>query len=110
MGAPLLDWLIHLGTHLLAFSQQHGAWIYVLLFAIIFIEIGLVVIPFLHGDSLLFITGTLAADGAFPLAYLLPLLMLAAILGDAFNFTLGRRFGHRIKARHWRWPKPTICA
>lgn len=106
MGAPLIDWLIHLDTHLLAFSQQHGAWVYVLLFAIIFIETGLVVVPFLPGDSLLFITGTLAAGGAFPLVYVLPLLMLAAILGDAVNFALGSRFGHRIEARHWRWPKP----
>lgn len=106
MIASLFDWLIHLNTHLLAFSQQHGAWIYVLLFAIIFIETGLVVFPFLPGDSLLFISGTLAAGGAFPLAYVMPLLMLAAILGDAVNFAIGSRFGHRIESRHWRWPKP----
>lgn len=106
MIASLFDWLIHLDVHLLAFSQQHGAWIYVLLFAIIFIETRLVVVPFLPGDSLLFICGTLAASGAFPLAYVLPLLMAAAILGDAFNFALGSRFGYRIEARHWRLPKP----
>lgn len=106
MIASLFDWLIHLDTHLLAFSQQHGAWIYVLLFAIIFIETGLVVVPFLPGDSLLFITGALAAGDSFPLAYVMPLLMLAAILGDAVNFALGRRFGHRIEARHWRLPRP----
>ena len=106
VGASLLDWLIHLDTHLLTFSQQHGAWIYVLLFAIIFIETGLVVAPFLPGDSLLFITGTLAAGGAFPLAWAMPLLMLAAILGDAVNFAIGSRFGGRIQAHHWRWPRP----
>ncbi|HET7266519.1 MAG TPA: VTT domain-containing protein [Oleiagrimonas sp.] len=106
MIASLLDWLTHLDAHLLAFNQQHGAWVYVLLFAIIFIETGLVVVPFLPGDSLLFICGTLAARGAFPLIYVMPLLMLAAVLGDAVNFSLGRRFGQRIVARHWRWPKP----
>lgn len=106
MIASLLDWLIHLDTHLLAFSHQHGGWIYALLFAIIFIETGLVVVPFLPGDSLLFICGTLAAGGAFPLAWVLPLLMLAAISGDALNYALGSRFGHRIEARHWRLPKP----
>lgn len=106
MIASLLDWLIHLDRHLLAFSHQHGRWVYALLFAIIFIETGLVVVPFLPGDSLLFICGTLAAGGAFPLAYVLPLLMLAAISGDALNFALGSRFGHRIEARHWRLPKP----
>ncbi|MGH8215344.1 MAG: VTT domain-containing protein [Rhodanobacteraceae bacterium] len=106
MIASLLDWLIHLDVHLLAFSHQHGVWVYVLLFAIIFIETGLVVVPFLPGDSLLFICGTLAAGGAFPLAYVMPLLMLAAITGDALNFALGSRFGHRIEARHWRLPRP----
>lgn len=105
MGAALLDWLIHLDTHLLGFSQQHGAWIYGLLFAIIFVETGLVIVPFLPGDSLLFICGALAASGAFPLAIVLPLLMLAAILGDSLNFELGSRFGHRIEAGHWRWPR-----
>ncbi len=101
-----LDWLLHLNEHLLVFSQQHGAWVYALLFAIIFVETGLVVVPFLPGDSLLFICGALAASGALSLAYVMPLLMLAAILGDAVNYALGSRFGERIEARHWRWPKP----
>lgn len=106
MAASLLDWLVHLDTHLLAFSHQHGGWVYALLFAVIFIETGLVVVPFLPGDSLLFICGALSATGAFPLAIVLPLLMLAAVAGDALNFALGSRFGHRIEARHWRWPRP----
>lgn len=106
MIATLLDWLVHLDAHLLAFSHRHGAWVYALLFAVIFIETGLVIVPFLPGDSLLFICGALSASCAFPLAVVLPLLMLAAVAGDALNFALGRRFGHRIEARHWRWPRP----
>lgn len=106
MTALLLDWLLHLDTHLLAFAQHYGVWVYALLFAIIFVETGLVVMPFLPGDSLLFICGALAASGAFPLAVVLPLLMVAAIAGDALNFWIGSRFGHRIETRHWRWPKP----
>jgi membrane-associated protein len=106
VAASLLDWLIHLNTHLLAFSHAHGAWVYALLFAVIFLETGLVFAPFLPGDSLLFICGTLAASGAFPLAWVLPLLMAASIAGDAVNFAIGSRFGHRIEAGHWRWPKP----
>ncbi|HEX7341337.1 MAG TPA: DedA family protein [Rhodanobacteraceae bacterium] len=106
MIPTLLDWLLHLNTHLLAFSQHHGAWVYALLFAIIFVETGLVVVPFLPGDSLLFICGALAAGGAFPMAYVVPLLIVAAILGDAVNFAIGSRFGHRIESHHWRLPKP----
>lgn len=106
MITSLLDWLLHLNTHLLVFSQQHGAWVYALLFAIIFIETGVVVLPFLPGDSLLFICGALAASGALSLIWVMLLLMVAAILGDALNFWLGSRFGHRIVAHHWRWPKP----
>jgi membrane-associated protein len=106
MIATLLDWLAHLDTHLLLFSQQHGGWVYLLLFAIIFIETGLVVMPFLPGDSLLFVCGVLAARNAFPLAVIIPVLIVAAVAGDAVNFALGNRFGHRIEARHWRWPHP----
>ncbi len=106
MTIPVLDWLLHLDTHLLAFSHAHGAWVFALLFAIIFVETGLVVVPFLPGDSLLFVAGALAANGAFPLAVIIPLLMAAAITGDALNFWLGGRFGHRIMAKNWRLPKP----
>ncbi|HEX7340048.1 MAG TPA: DedA family protein [Rhodanobacteraceae bacterium] len=105
MITHLINWLLHLDVHLLAFSQVHGAWVYVLLFSIIFIETGVVILPFLPGDSLLFVAGAIAARGAFPLSVVMPLLIVAAVLGDALNFWLGSRFGHRILAKGWRWPK-----
>jgi len=106
MIATLLDWLTHFDTHLLLFSQQHGGWVYLLVFVIIFIETGLVVMPFLPGDSLLFVCGALAAAGALPLAIILPVLIVAAVAGDAVNFAVGSRFGHVTEARQWRWPNP----
>jgi membrane-associated protein len=77
----LIDFILHLDTHLLAMVREYGVWIYAILFLIIFCETGLVVTPFLPGDSLLFVAGTLAASGALKLEWLLPLLMLAAFSG-----------------------------
>lgn len=106
MITTLFDWLTHLDAHLLALGQQHDAWIYVLLFAIVFVETGLVVMPFLPGDSLLFISGALAANGALPLAGVIPLLIVAAVAGDAVNFMVGNWFGRRTEKRKPRWPNP----
>lgn len=92
----LLDLVMHLDTHLLALSQEYGVWIYAILFLIIFGETGLVVLPFLPGDSLLFVAGALAAAGALDITYVIPLLMLAAFLGDNCNYWIGREVGGRM--------------
>lgn len=84
-----LGWIFHLDTKLAALSAAHGAWVYVILFAVIFVETGVVVLPFLPGDSLLFVSGTLAAGGALQLAILLAAVAIAAIGGDMANFAAG---------------------
>jgi membrane-associated protein len=92
----LLDFLLHLDRHLAEMIQQHGAWTYLVLFLIIFCETGLVVTPLLPGDSLLFAVGTFCALGALDLGWILILLALAAILGDAVNYAIGYRLGPRV--------------
>jgi len=87
--AALFDWFLHLDTHLAAFAASHGMLVYGVLFAVILVETGVVVLPFLPGDSLLFVAGAMAAQGTFSLALLLPLLMAAAVAGDALNFAAG---------------------
>jgi membrane-associated protein len=82
-------WIFHLDTKVAAFTAAHGAWVYLMLFAVIFIETGVVLLPFLPGDSLLFVSGTLAAGGALHLVILLAAVALAAIGGDAANFAAG---------------------
>lgn len=100
----LLDVLLHLDKHLAALAQQWGIWIYAALFAIIFVETGLVVMPFLPGDSLLFVAGALAALGGLDLGLVWILLTSAAVLGDALNYSLGRRVGDRALAwQDSRW-------
>ncbi|MFZ5558455.1 MAG: DedA family protein [Pseudomonadota bacterium] len=94
--ALLFDFLVHLDRHLVGFVQQHGAWIYALLFLIIFCETGLVVTPFLPGDSLLFVAGTIAAAGAMDVHFLAALLIVAAILGDTVNYWIGKHVGMRL--------------
>ncbi len=91
-----VDLLLHLDQHLEALLAQYGVWLYAILFAIVFCETGLVVTPFLPGDSLLFMAGALAAGGGLDPAVLIPLLFAAAVLGDTVNYTIGRRFGARI--------------
>ncbi len=89
----MIDFILHLDTHLLAMVRDYGVWTYAILFLIIFCETGLVVTPFLPGDSLLFVAGTLCASGALKLEWLMPLLMLAAFTGDNSNYWIGRLAG-----------------
>jgi len=92
----LINVVMHLDTHLLALTQQYGMWIYAILFLIIFSETGLVIFPFLPGDSLLFVAGALCGAGALDFYILLPLLMLAAFAGDNTNYWTGRLIGKRL--------------
>ncbi len=93
-----LDVLLHLNDYLKDWISLYGVWIYALLFLIIFTETGLVVMPLLPGDSLLFAAGALAAsEGSLNIAYLIPLLILAALLGDNTNYFIGKTFGTWIK-------------
>ncbi len=94
--ATLIDIFLHLDKHLQAVVTQYGVWVYALLFAIIFIETGVVVMPFLPGDSLLFVAGAIAGIGGLDLAILIPLLIVAAVLGDAVNYSIGRHFGPKV--------------
>ncbi len=92
----LLDFILHIDKHLQAFVTTYGAWVYVLLFIIVFTETGVVVMPFLPGDSLLFITGTLCGVGLISLPIAIGVLLAAAILGDQCNYTIGRYFGPKV--------------
>ena len=92
----LVDFVLHVDVHLADFVQQHGTWVYALLFAIIFVETGLVVMPFLPGDSLLFVVGAMCAAGLMSLPVVLGLLWLAAVLGNQCNYAIGRRVGPRV--------------
>ena len=97
--STFIDIVLHLDTHLLALSQQYGLWVYAILFAIIYCETGLVVMPFVPGDSLLFVAGALCGLGALQLEWLAPLLMLAAFSGDNTNYWIGRLIGKRLLKR-----------
>lgn len=88
-SALVMDWFFHLDTHLAALAASHGTIVYAILFAVIFIETGIVVMPFLPGDSLLFVAGALAAKGTFSLPVLAVLLFAASVAGDAVNFAIG---------------------
>lgn len=101
--ATLWDFLVHLDQHLRAFAQEHGVWIYALLFLIVFCETGLVVTPFLPGDSLLFVAGSVAAIGSMNVHLLVVLLIVAAILGDNTNYWIGRYIGPRVFKRDDSW-------
>ena len=92
----LIDFILHIDKHLEAFVVAYGAWVYVLLFTIVFVETGVVVMPFLPGDSLLFIVGAMCGVGllSFPIAC--AVLIAAAILGDQCNYTIGRYFGPKV--------------
>lgn len=94
--AFLVDFILHVDRHLETFVTTYGAWVYVLLFVIVFVETGLVVMPFLPGDSLLFVVGALCGVGFmnFPLAC--GVLIAAAILGDQCNYAIGRYFGPKV--------------
>jgi membrane-associated protein len=94
----LVDFILHVDKHLEVFVQTYGAWVYGLLFLIIFVETGVVVMPFLPGDSLLFVVGAMCGVGlmSYPLA--VGLLLAAAILGNQSNYTIGRFFGPKVFA------------
>ncbi|ENV74732.1 DedA family protein [Acinetobacter ursingii] len=93
----LFDFILHVDDHLLEFIRNYGVWIYAILFLIIFVETGLVVMPFLPGDSLLFAAGALAAStGAMDPWVLGILLFIAAVLGDTLNYHIGRFIGPRV--------------
>jgi len=92
----LIDLFLHLDRHLASVTRDYGAWVYALMFAIIFVETGLVVMPFLPGDSLLFVAGAIAAVGGLELWVLIVLLIVAAVLGDAVNYSVGRFFGPKV--------------
>lgn len=103
--ARIIDLFLHVDRHLLEIVQTYGVWSYTILFVIIFLETGVVVTPFLPGDSLLFAAGSLAAAGAFDLPLLLGLLTVAAILGDTLNYWIGRRVGDRVFTEESRFFK-----
>lgn len=93
----LIDFVLHIDIHLIELINEYGIWIYAILFLIIFCETGLVVTPFLPGDSLLFAVGALAASNdQMNLFYILGLLSIAAILGDSLNYEIGRIFGKKL--------------
>jgi membrane-associated protein len=92
----LLDFILHVDVHLAQFVQTYGNWVYALLFLIIFVETGVVVMPFLPGDSLLFVVGALCGAGLLSLPVVLLLLIAAAILGNQSNYAIGRFFGPRV--------------
>ena len=94
--AFLFDFILHVDKHLEAFTRSYGMWVYALLFLIIFVETGVVVMPFLPGDSLLFVVGALCGIGLLSLPLAMGLLVTAAILGDQCNYSIGRYFGPKV--------------
>jgi membrane-associated protein len=95
LGA-FVDLALHLDRHLSALVLSHGDWVYAILFLIVFLETGLVVTPFLPGDSLLFVAGAIASKGGLDVNLLVILLFLAAAVGDSVNYSIGRFFGPRV--------------
>ncbi|MFA7687248.1 MAG: DedA family protein [Moheibacter sp.] len=92
----LIDFILHIDQHLAEFIKDYGLWIYAILFLIVFVETGVVVMPFLPGDSLLFAAGMLAAqDTGLNVWIVIGLLLIAAIAGDSLNYSIGREFGSR---------------
>jgi len=92
----LLDLVLHIDVHLTAFVQAYGPWVYALLFAIVFVETGVVVMPFLPGDSLMFVVGAMCGLGLMNLPLSIVLLWAAAVLGDQCNYSIGRYIGPRV--------------
>lgn len=91
-----VDVFLHVDEHLLELVRSYGTWTYAILFGVIFLETGVVVTPFLPGDSLLFAAGAMAASDALAIVWLLTLLSIAAILGDTLNYWIGRRIGPKV--------------
>ena len=94
--AFLFDFIIHIDKHLEAFVVNYGTWVYALLFLIIFVETGVVVMPFLPGDSLLFVVGAMCGVGLMNYPLAVGLLFAAAVLGDQCNYSIGRYFGPKV--------------
>jgi membrane-associated protein len=92
----ILDFVLHVDKHLENFVSNYGGWVYVLLFVIIFVETGVVVMPFLPGDSLLFVVGAMCGVGLMSYPASLALLLAAAVLGNQSNYTIGRHFGPKV--------------
>ncbi|MGA2914686.1 MAG: DedA family protein [Sedimentisphaerales bacterium] len=99
----LIEYVLHLDKHLNNIIQIWGIWCYLIFFVIIFAETGLVVTPFLPGDSLLFALGTFAAGGSLEIAWLFVILAAAAVLGDSANYTIGKYFGDIILRHQGKW-------
>ncbi len=97
--AFVMSFVLHIDQHLTEFVTLYGGWVYALLFAIIFVETGLVVMPFLPGDSLLFVVGAMCGLGLMEIKLAMPLLVVAAVLGDQMNYSIGRYFGPKV----WQW-------
>jgi len=95
--------VLHIDKFLGVFVQQYGNWVYAVLFLIVFCETGLVVLPFLPGDTLLFVGGAFCATGNLSLAPLVVLIVLAAVLGNTVNFKIGSLIGPRVFDHHWRF-------
>ncbi|MEW5862319.1 MAG: DedA family protein [Pseudomonadota bacterium] len=109
--AALWDFAVHLDRNLAAFVAEHGRWVYALLFAIVFCETGLVVTPFLPGDSLLFVAGTLAAAGGMDIGAVMATLAIAALCGDNVNYFVGRWAGPKVfHYERSRWFNPRHLA
>jgi len=96
MLETLIDFILHIEVHLDMLITQYQTWTYLILFLIIFVETGLIVMPFLPGDSLLFAIGAFTARGAFDLWAIMGTLVLAAFLGDTINYSIGKFFGPKI--------------
>ncbi len=94
--AALLDFILHVDKHLEVFVSTYGTWVYALLFLIIFVETGVVVMPFLPGDSLLFVVGAMCGAGLLSFPVAVAVLLVAAVLGDQCNYSIGRHIGPKV--------------
>ena len=101
--SQLLNLVLHVDKSLDTMLMAYGPWVYALLFAIVFAETGLVVFPFLPGDTLLFVGGAFCANGAMDVWLLVVLLIVAAILGNTVNYYVGRAIGQKVFTRNYRW-------
>ena len=99
----LFDFILHIDRYLATLVQEHGTWVYLVLFVIVFVETGLVVMPLLTGDSLLFVVGAMGGAGLLNLPLAMGLLVVAAIAGDQCNYLIGRYFGQRLLDSNSRW-------